>query len=98
MTQSLARLASARGCPYLLFHLAQVEGPRRLARRKLLHGHEKLRRQLLDWHEHEHPIKEPVIVGVGVVLGLLERIAAQVEQQRHPELDEGFAPNAKLLA
>ena len=36
-----------------------------------------------------HP---PVIVGVGVVLGSFERVAAQVEQQRRAKFDKWLPP------
>ena len=56
------------------------------------------RRQPLDRNDHEDAVEEPVVVGVGVVLRLLERVAAQVEQQRHAQFDERLAPDAEGLA
>jgi hypothetical protein len=52
-------------------------------------------RPALDGHDHERTVEEPVVVGVRVLLGLLEGIAAQVEEQRHTQLNEGFAPDAE---
>src|SRR4029079_527888 len=82
----------------LFLNLGQVEGACRLARRIILHGSEELSRQLLDGDENEHTLQEPIVVGVRVVLRFLERIAAQIEQQRHPQLNEWLAPHAELLA
>ena len=78
----------------LFLNLGQVEGACRLARRIILHGSEELSRQLLDGDENEHSLQEPIVVGVRVVLRFLERIAAQIEQQRHPQLNEWLAPPA----
>ncbi len=66
-----------------LLDLLQVERAGRLTRRIVLHGHEKLARHLLHGHEHEGAVEEPVVIGVRVVLGALEGIAAQIEEQRH---------------
>ena len=82
----------------LLLHLRQVERTRRLAGRIVLHRLEELAGHLRDRHDDVRPVEEPVVVGVRVVLGPLERIAAQVEEQRHAQLDERLAPDAEGLA
>src|SRR6056297_1759033 len=81
----------------LLLDGGEVEGARGLAGRIVLHALQEPRRERLDRHDHEGAIEEPVVVGVGVMLGLLERVAPQVEQQRHAQLDEGLAPDAEGL-
>src|SRR5262245_62316812 len=90
-------LLPAGGVLKLFLNLAEIERARGLARRIVFHRNEELRRQLLDRNEHEHALEEPVIVGVGIVLRLLERITPQIEEQRHPEFDERLTPHAKLL-
>src|SRR5262249_54072119 len=82
----------------LLLDLLQVERAGRLARRIFLHGLQDLRGHALQRHDHEDPIQEPVVVGVRIVLGLLERVPSQVEEQGHAELRERLAPDAEGLA
>ena len=82
----------------LLFGSFQVEGAGRLAGRIVLHGHEELRGHRWIGTRTKTTVEEPVVVGVRVVLGLLERVAAQVEEQRHAQFDEGLAPDAEGLA
>ena len=52
----------------------------------------------LDRNEYERPIEEPGVVDVRVVLGFLERVAAQVEQKRHAQLGEWLPPDAECLS
>src|SRR5262245_41215529 len=95
----LSALSSAPSgrCSYLLLDLGQIERAWCLAWRIVLHSGEEFRRQLLDRHEHEHPIEEPIVICVGVVLRFLEGVPTQVEQQRHAQLHERFAPDSELL-
>ena len=50
---------------------------------------------MLHGREHIHAVEEPVVVGVRVVLRLLERIAAQIEEQRYAQFRERFTPDAE---
>ena len=81
----------------MFFDLAEVEGTGRLARREFLHGHEKLRGQPLDGHDHKRTIEPPVVIGVRVVLCFLEGIAAQVADQRRTQLYVRLAPDTEGL-
>ena len=79
--------------------LERLETPvaRLLAGRELLHGQEELAGDRLHRPEHEGPVDHPVVVGVRVFVGLFERIAPQVEEQRHAQLDHGLAPHLQLF-
>src|SRR5262245_22587615 len=72
----LGALVRACPLPQLLFYLGEIEGARRLTGRVLLHRLEEFRGHGLHRHDHEHPRKEPVVVGIRVVLGTLARIMA----------------------
>ncbi len=69
-----------------------------MAGRKILHRHKELTGELLQRHANEGSIEEPVVVGVRVVLRPLERIAAQIEEQRHAQFGERFPPYAECFA
>src|SRR5262245_41617431 len=88
----------AEGFSQLLLDRAQVEGARRLARRVLLHRVEEARGHALHRYKHEYSLEEPVVVGIGIVLGALEGVTAQVEQQRHAQLSERLPPHTEGLA
>jgi hypothetical protein len=45
--------------------------------------------------DHERTVEKPVVVDVRIVLGLLERVTAQVEQQRDAQFDERLTPDPK---
>lgn len=76
-----------------------IEAPivRGLAGREVFQGHEEPACHALQGHEHEGAVDHPVVIGVRVVLGFFEWIAAQVEEQRRAEMDEGLAPDLELL-
>ena len=92
------RLSAAHGGFDFLLDSFQVEGSGSLAGRILLHGHEEISCNPLHRCEDEDAVEEPVVVGVRVVLGLFERVAAEVEEQRHAELGEGLTPDFEGLA
>ena len=82
----------------LLLNLAEIERARRLTGRIVLHGRKELGGHRLERHEHEGPVKEPVVVGVRVVQRTFERVAAQVEKQRDTQSDVRLVLHAKGFA
>ena len=94
MTINLVASASR---PKLLLDLTEVESTGGLARWKLLHRQQELRCQPLNGHEDERTVEPPVVIGVRVVLGFLERIAAHVRDQWRTQFDIRFAPYTKSL-
>jgi hypothetical protein len=55
-------------------------------------GHDRLRR-----HQQEGVVDEPAHVVARLVLGPLERIGAQVEDSRQPQLRQRFGPDVQSL-
>ena len=91
-------LPAAHGGFDLLLDSFQVEGARSLAGRILLHGHEEIPSNPLHRCEDVDAVEEPVVVGVRVVLRFFERVATEIEEQRHAKLGEGLTPDFEGLA
>src|SRR5262249_47747786 len=81
----------------LLHHLVDAEAGRLLPWWKLLEALDPLPDEELGWHQQVDPANQPVLVVRGFVLGLLEGVAAQVEEPRHPELYDRLRPDLKPL-
>src|SRR5262245_58885546 len=82
----------AGGGLQLLLDLREIERAGRLAGWIVLHRLQEFPGHRLDRHKDIHTVEEPIVVAVRVVLRLLERIAPQVEKERHAQLRERLAP------
>src|SRR5882762_7800870 len=78
-------------------HLFNAEAGRLLARREFLEARDPLADEYLSRHEQEDTSGVPVDIVRGVVLGFLEGVAPQVEEERHSQLDEGLGPHLEAL-
>ena len=88
--------APAGGRFDLFLNLGQVERACRLARRIVLHGYEELCCQLLNRNEDIHPFHDPIVVRVGVVLCLPERVAALVELSQGSRVPQKIHPRGVI--
>src|ERR1700677_3923239 len=80
-----------------LYCVADREAAGLLARREVLQGLQFLGHDRLRRGHHEHALDVPFLVLAGFEVRLLERVRAQVEQQRRAQRHKRFLPDAKPL-
>ena len=95
--QNLRLLAAGLGVGKLLQHLVEAEASDFLARRELRKCGDVLGDEFLRGDKQEDAVDAPVRVVHGDVIGLLERIRAQIEDLRHAQRREGLLPNVKAM-
>ena len=80
-----------------LHDLVQAETRRLLARRELPEGLEPLSHKCLRGNEQIDAIYSPVRVVGGFILGALERISMQIDQDGHAKSSERLLPHVGTM-
>src|SRR5258706_9908213 len=78
-------------------HLIEGEAAGLLPRRELLVRGQVLAHESLRRDEHKHPLRIPGVIIARQMVGVLERISAEVEQLRGAQRDERILPDLEAF-